>query len=303
MDLNDLIIDNNEIEKYYKSYNSFPHGKYSKNIYENAKQFILKKEQIFILDNGKKNYDDNFYFNDLNIDNYDEELEKKIFTPNNKYPINYYKNLIKHLKIKRLSNVEKIYGNRKLIGNFDIKSYRKMLNFAYDLLFTKFSTQYKRLEEREEELKKLNLVNKINIYTDIISQIKIDDILIELDKVKFYFKNEELYIINEDNLFKIIAEKIDFISDKDIKDFYNEVIKNNQIKNKYYNTEDIKEKHNFPLEISDKIIEVNNYSNEDYDYEDNEDDYGSKENKNNGDIPEKLCLNAKIIAKNHRIFS
>ncbi len=257
IDLNDLIIDDNELDKYDKSYNNSIHEQYDKNINENAKQFILKKERIFILDNGKKNSDENFYFNDLEIDGYDEKLDNKIFTVNSKYPIEHYSNLVNTLKIKRLSNFKKSYANRQFIDNYNIQNYRLMLNFAYDLLFTKFSAEYKKLEDRESDFKELNMVNTINIYQDIVSQITLDDIRIELDGVKYYFKNDELFIVNENDLFKIIAEKIGFISDKDIKDFYNEILNGNKNREEYYKDERIKEKQNFTLEISNLIAKIN----------------------------------------------
>jgi len=260
IDLGDLVKDNNEIEKYYNSFSTKPP---IKNKYEDMKKFIVEKEKIFILDNAKKNNDCNFYFNDLEIDNYNKKIENKIFTINDKYPIGHYDNLIDTLKIERLSNIERKYANREFIKNYNIQNYRKMLEFAYDLLFTKFPDKYKKLEEREDELKELNLIEKINIHQDIISQIKIDDILIELDSVKFYFQNNELYIVDEKILFKIIADMIGYISDKDIKDFYREVIIGNTQKKDYYEEENIKEKQNFILEISNVTIEDNNIDKDD----------------------------------------
>jgi len=288
IDLNDLVSDNTELDKYDKSYNNPIHGQYDKNIYENAKQFILKKEKIFVLDNGKKNRDDDFYFNDLEIDDYDEKLDNKIFTVNDKYPAEHYNNLLNTLKIKRLSNLEKSYANRQFKENYNIQNYRLMLNFAYDLLFTKFSAEYKKLEDREVDLKELNSINTINVHQDIVSQITLDGIRIELDGVKYYFKKNELFIINKNELFKIIAKKIDSISDKDIKDFYNEVIEYKKSKEQYYKDENIKERQNFTLEISDEIVENSkiditneNYFDIDEDSDNSEEDTESENNQNN----------------------
>ena len=252
IDLGDLIQDSNEIDKYYNSFLSKPP---IKNVYEDMKKFIVEKEQIFILDNCKKNRDNNFYFNDLKIDNYNEKIENKIFTVNEKYPVGHYNNLIDTLKIKRLSNLERIYSNRSFKTNYNIQDYREMLEFAYDLLFTRFSNKYKKLEDREIDLKELNLINTINVHQDIVSQITLNGIRIELNGVKYYFKKNELFIVNKNELFKIIAKKIDSISDKDIKDFYNEVIEYKKSKEQYYKDENIKERQNFTLEISNETVE------------------------------------------------
>jgi len=255
IDLNDLIIDDNELNKYDKSFNNSIHEQYDKNINENAKQFILKKEQIFILDDGKKNRDEKFYFIDLEIDNYDEKLDNKIFTVNDKYPVEHYNNLVNTLKIKRLSNLEKSYANRQFKENYNIQDYRLMLDYAYDLLFTKFPDEYKKLEDREVELKELNLINTINVHQDIVSQITLDGIRIELNKVKYYFKSNELFIVNTNELFKIIAEKIGSISDDNIDIFYRNVIEGNRSKSEYCKEKNIKEKQHFTLEISDETVE------------------------------------------------
>lgn len=288
IDLNDLIIDDNELDKYNKSFNNSIHGQYDKNINENAKQFIIKKEQIFILDSGTKNSDDNFYFNDLNIDNYESEIANKIFTLNDTYPVEHYNNLVNTLKIKRLSNIEKTYANRQFIENYSIQNYRLILEFTYDLLFTKFPDEYKKLEDREVDLKKINLINTINVHEDIVSQITLDGIRIELNGVKYYFKKNELFIVNKNELFKIIAEKIGFISDKDIKDFYNEVVVDNKNKEEYYKDENIKEKQNFILDISNETVEnskiditYENYFDIDEDSDNREEDTGSENNQNN----------------------
>ena len=263
IDLNDLISDDNELDKYDKSFKSSIHEQYNKDSLENARQFILQQEQVFILDSGQKNKNDDFYFNDLEIDDYDEKLEEKIFSINNTYPVEHYNNLVNTLKIKRLSSLEKDYANRKFKENYKIEDYRSMLHFAYDLLFTKYPDEYKKLEKRESYIKKLNEVNTINIHQDIVSQIILDGIRIELDGVKYYFKNDELFIVNKNDLFKIIAEKIGFISDDNIEMFYIKVIEGNKSKNEYYKEKNIKKKQNFTLEISN-ITKENNQGNGDF---------------------------------------
>ncbi|SMP89414.1 hypothetical protein SAMN06314019_10824 [Epsilonproteobacteria bacterium SCGC AD-311-C15] len=286
IDLNDLISDNNELDKYVQSYNNKINGKYSSNIYENAKKFILKDEQVFILDNDKKNKDESFYFNDLEIENYDEKLENQIFSINRTYPLGNYEQLINTLKIKCLSAIDIIHSNRRESGNSNISDFRKMLDFAYDKLFTKFPDKYRELEKRQDELKELNSVNKIKIYDDIISSITVNKISIEVENVKFYFKDNVLSIVEENDLFKIISDIIGFISDKDIKDFYNEVVVNSHSKESYYKKENIKVKQNFPLDISDVIPEkynatVNNaYKQEDEDNS-SENDYNEEERTEN----------------------
>ena len=89
IDLNGLIDDSNELDKYYDSYE----GKLPINRTE-SKKFIVENEKIFILDNGEKNNNRDFYFNDLNVNNYDKLLKGKIFSVNKKYPVNHYSTLI-----------------------------------------------------------------------------------------------------------------------------------------------------------------------------------------------------------------
>jgi hypothetical protein len=255
IDLNDLVTNDDELIKYINSYENPIKDQFDTNIYEYAKQFILKKEQLFILDNNKKNSDENFYFNDLEFEGDNKKIENLIFTVDDKYPKEYYAKLIDTLKIKRLSNLDKHYDNSQFMKEYNVESYRLMLDFAYDLLFTKFPDEYKELKNREIDLKELNNVITINVYEDIISKLMINDMAIELTEVKYYFENEELFIVDTNELFKIIAKKIGFISDKDLKDFYNEVIEGNCYKEKYYEKEKISKKQNFILEISNITVE------------------------------------------------
>lgn len=250
IDLNDLISEDDNQRKFYDDMEI-------KNPTRNFPELIREKS-IFILDNGEKNKNKIFYFNDLKIEDYDEILEDKIFSVNEKYPIEHYSKLIDTLRIERLKNSEKKFVNRSQMNSFDIEKFRSMLNFAYDLLFTKFPEEYKKLEKKEDYLKEINEVEKISVHEDIITQITIDKINIEVESVKHYFSNKILYITNENDLFKIISDKMGFISDKDIKDFYKEVIVVSQSKDSYYKKEEIKEKQNFTLDISDVIPEEHN---------------------------------------------
>ena len=260
IDLNNLINSNEEIDKYYNSFgNNKPHIK--KNIYENMRKFILEKEGIFILDDGKNNKEgENFYFNDLDIYIYEEKLKNKVFSvSDSNYPPNHFSNLIDALGIKRLNSQkkEKIFENR--IKSFDIRNWRELLNFAYDLLFTKYKEKYDKLEDREEELKEINLLNSINIYEKVETKVNIEGtkLLFKNQNENYQFKNNKLEIINNENLiFKLIANKIGNINDKEIKDFYKEIIKGRQDEEEYYKNENLKEKQNFPLEISNETIPI-----------------------------------------------
>ena len=280
IDLNGLINEESELDKYYDSFdNNTP---LVKDKYVDLKKFIAEKEQIFILDSGKKNNNSNFYFNDLEISDYDEKLKSKIFSVNDRYPVNHYSTLINSLNIERLSSFEKSYENWSHINKYDIENYRKMLEFAYDLLFTKFPEQYKGLESRESELKELNLVNTINIYEDIISQIAINDTKIKLDSITSYFKNNELNIINENDLFKIVAGKIGHISEDSIEMFYDKVIAGFKSQEEYYKEKHITKKQGFVLEISNVVEDGNQQEEgrllfEDNDNADFDEDYDSSQ--------------------------
>lgn len=251
--LGNLITENTELDKYRKSYTVSIDNRFDKNIYENAKQFILKVEKIFILENDEKCKDDNFYFNDLNVDVNLEKLESKIFSIDKIFPINHFDKLIDTLKIKRLSQIQKEFSNREFMEDFPLKEYREILHFSYDLLFTKDFDKYNELKNRKTELEEINSIEKISVHKDIICQIKIDEETIKVDESKYYFKNNILYIVNQIDIFKIISSKIKDIDDKAIKDFYNDVIRGESSKNEYYQRENIKNKKDFVLEIPEYI--------------------------------------------------
>lgn len=264
IDLGNLIGENSELEKYKKSYNGMIDNRFDNNIYENAKQFILKEERIFILENDEKCKDDNFYFNDLNVDEIPEKLESKIFSIDNKiFPINHFDKLIDTLKIKRLSQIQKEFSNREFMEDFPLKEYREILHFSYDLLFTKDFDKYNELKNRKTELEEINSIEKISVHKDIICQIKINEETIKVDESKYYFKNNILYIVNQKDIFKIISSKIKDINDKEIKDFYNDVISGEISKNEYYQRENIKNKKDFVLEIPEYIENEVNKNRED----------------------------------------
>ncbi len=254
VDLNDLVSDNTELDKYIRSYSGKIDSVFDKNVYVNAKQFILKKEKIFILDNNQKNTDKPFYFNDMEID-VPDNLEGKIFSLKTEYTLNYFSNLINTLKITRISSLEKEFSNGVFQKDYKIDNYRKMLDFAYDLLFTKFPDQYKQLDKRRKELENINSVNTISIYNHIIQQITIDNDKLNLDLASdnYYFRDDYLNIVNSKDLFRIIADTIGLISDKDIKDFYAEVIDGYVDQIQYYRRENISKKQHFPLEISSEL--------------------------------------------------
>jgi len=277
IDLNDLISEENNQRRFYDDMG----------IKSQTRNFpeLIREKNIFILDNDKKNKDNNFYFNDLKIEYDDEKLKDKIFSVNEKYPIEHYSKLIGTLKIKRLKELTPEYSNGHQIYSFDLQKFRSMLHFAYDLLFTKFPDEYKELEKKDNLLE-LNEVQKVSIHEDIVAQITIDKITIEVDRTKHYIEDKVLYIVNESDLFKIISDKIGSISDKDIKDFYNEVIQKSQSKDSYYQKEEIKEKQNFPLNISDVMPEEQNTFVGNKPTYRQEEDNGSKNNYDEDEITE-----------------
>lgn len=291
IDLGNLITENTELDKYQKSYNGSIDNRFDKNIYENAKQFILKEERIFILENDERCKDDNFYFNDLNVDEIPEKLESRIFSIDNKtFSINHFNKLIDTLKITRLSQLDKKYSNREFKKEFSLKEYRKILHFSYDLLYTKNLDEYNNLKARKKELEKINLVEKISIHRDIICQIDINNEILEVNESKYHFVNNILYITKENDIFKIISNEIGIIKDKEIKDFYNDVIKGDKKEKDYYKNEEIKEKSDFSLEIPEYI---ESKINEDIEYSSN---YEKEEEIIDSNSDNKFCeINSKTV--------
>lgn len=246
VDLNDLICDDNEVSKYKKSYPD--------STFEDAKEFIMFKERIFRLDNGERNKEkEKFYFNDQNLE-IPEELKNKVFSVNSSFPIDYFSKLVDCLQIERLSKLKSMFhtgGNHKL---FPIHHYRDMLHLAYDLLFTKFADAYKKLKERSEQLSSINCLQKVVLCPFLESFIEVDGIQI-LRPIEFELSDNVLYCKDEKSLFLFIAQSIGSISDKDIKDFYSEVLKSKKPKDKYYKDEEIQTKKDFTLEITIDSIE------------------------------------------------
>ncbi len=251
VDLSHLIISRDEIEDYRKSYDNRIDGKYSNDPYENAIQFLGKSEKIFITDNHVKIGCENLYFNDLSIQ-VPSDLENAVLTLEY-YGKDAFDGLVKILGIQVFSKLGKQYKYKSIEQYLDIKFYRDLLDFAYDLLFTKHFDEYKQLEDRGGELEKINNIQGVVLSKIIESTLKISDIEITLSDEKYYINttNNELVAIDEKSVCKAIAHNIGFISDKDLKDFMDEVLIDGMNKEDYYLEENIKEKQNFYLSISD----------------------------------------------------
>lgn len=252
VDLNDLIASDNEIEKYYESFSTKPCNR------NDILKFMLNQEQLFILDHGKKNKNENFYFNDLGVKDISMSLENRIFSiHDSKYSLQHFENLMNVLRIAKLSSLDKTYTPSNKRKNFSITDYRRMLHFVYDLLFSKYPESYKQINDSDKEgLKKINLLDEIIIYQEINTEIMLDNVSIQIESEKYFYDNRKLSIVHENDLFKVIANEFqEEMLDKAIKDFYRSVIDEGDSLEEYYETEGIKEKQNFELSISDNLLE------------------------------------------------
>lgn len=172
-----------------------------------------------------------------------------------KYSLQHFENLMNILNIKKLSSLEKTHSPYDEKRKLDMTKYRLILHFVYDSLFTKYPDVYKHINGNDEaKLQQINLLDEIIFYQDIKVKITVVSESIQVDSEKYFFKNTALCLLNEKDLFKIIANNFEAISDKDIKDFYSRVIEGNETVQEFYEEEGIKEKQNFELVISDNII-------------------------------------------------
>ena len=247
VDLSQLVIDDDEINSYIKSFKSPPTGKYSTNIYQNIKMFLAQDEKIFIVDNGRKIGSKELIINDLNID-VSAELEEYILTLKF-YGKSTFDNLLSILNLKCLSQFDKIFEYEQIVDSMNIKEYRRILHFAYDLLFTKYYEEYQKLSERE--LNNLNDIIVVKLVDNIEAQIIVNDFKIIINNEKYFIDKNELILTDKSYISKAIADILGYVSDKDIKDFINEVIEGHITEEAYYLEEGIKRKQNFYLEISD----------------------------------------------------
>jgi hypothetical protein len=252
VDLIQLVTSREEIEDYRKAYdNNIDQKLYSKDVYENAKIFLSKDEKIFITDMNKRTEVDNIYFNDIAVD-VPVDLKEFILS------LNYYGNdafdgLVRELNIKCLSHQPKEYSYTDILDHIDIDIYRDVLHFAYDVLFTKYYDQYKELPGRKDELRKINDITAIILTSKIKSNLIVKESSITLRDEKFYINTDtnDLVLVDKKYISKAIANILGSISDKDLKDFIDEVIEGDLSKNDYYLEEGVKEKQDFYLEISD----------------------------------------------------
>jgi len=246
VDLNNLIVKEPELRRYFDTLVPTPFS-YSS---EEVKKFIADKALVLIADNGVESRCGDLYFNDLEIE-IPQNIKPIIFSINESFPLSAFQNLIEAIGIKRLSSLKKEskydLTNAK---SFKIDDYRKILHFSYDLLYSKYYNKYSKIEDREDQLKDINFINKVSIVDKIQAQIQLKNKSIPTSQLNHVLRGHHLILTDEVYLYKVIADSIKTISDKDVKDFVNEVIKGRISKIEYYENENIKMKENFILEIS-----------------------------------------------------
>lgn len=256
VDLGQLVIQNDEINKYRKSFkNSIDREYISNNVQKNARMFLSEKEKLFITDNNKKVSGTTIYINDMDLD-VPADLRSIVLTLKF-YGNHAFDDLFAELEIKKLSLLKRVSEVRSIRYEYDILKYRQLLSFAYDLLFTKYYDEYTLLFDRRDDLMKVNDVDRVIIVADIQSIVILNGIDIVIENERYYFNTDQktLYIENEKYISKAIADMIKGISDKDIKDFNKEVVLGGMSLAEYYQEEGIKEKQDFYLEISSRVFQ------------------------------------------------
>lgn len=251
VDLSQLVVSREEIDDYRKAYdNNINQKNYSKDLYQNALIFLSKDEKIFLNDMNQKMGADNIFLNDIELD-VPREQRKFILTLEY-YGKDAFEGLINELSLNCLSHLPKEYRYSDIRKYSDINHYREILHFAYDVLFTKHYDQYVILPEREEELRKINDIDSLLITSKIEATLKVNDEEISLYDEKYYINTDknELVLVNEKYISKAIANILGTISDKDLKDFIDEVLEDGIDEAEYYKEEGLKEKQDFYLEIS-----------------------------------------------------
>lgn len=252
VDLSQLVVSKEEIDDYRKAYdNNIDQKNYSNDVYQNAIIFLSKDEKIFINDMNQKMGADNIFLNDIGIDSPREQ--RKFILTLKYYGNDAFEGLIKRMSLHCLSHLPKQYKYSDVRKYGEINHYRQVLHFAYDVLFTKYYDQYIVLPEREEELRKINDIDSILLTSKIEATLTVNDEEISLNDEKYYINTDtnELVLVNEKYISKAIANTLGAISDKDLKDFIDEVIEGGMDKSEYYKEEELKEKQDFYLEISD----------------------------------------------------
>ncbi len=253
VDLSQLVVSREEIDDYRKAYdNNIDQKNYSKDLYQNALIFLSKDEKIFLNDMNQKMGADNIFLNDIELD-VPREQRKFILTLEY-YGKDAFEGLINELSLNCLSHLPKEYRYSDIRKYSDINHYREILHFAYDVLFTKHYDQYVILPEREDELRKINNIDSLLITSKIEATLKVNDEEISLYDEKYYINTDknELVLVNEKYISKAIANILGAISDKDLKDFIDEVLEDGIDEAEYYKEEGLKEKQDFYLEISSK---------------------------------------------------
>lgn len=301
-DLNDLLTEV-DLESYSKSYSGQIDETYDRgNIYINALQFLAKKEKIFFTEEPIKTSLDAHLLNDTGYD-IPENAKKYLISFGDMYPIEAYANIIKEMKIEKLSEGKKVFEPEGVVKYYPIEKYRKLLSFAYDLLFSRNHKEYKKLEARQDELEKINNIEMVQIVQRIKSRIQISDTFINSEDEKFYIdrENKKIVLTEQQALTKLLAHAIGYIDDKAIKDYMVEVLDGHHLYHKYYEDENIKECKDFPLHISEILTHLD--SQEDcYEYDFEEDEHETT-TPNEYLIESKLPLTADELRENDIINS
>jgi len=286
VDLNNLIIKEPELDRYFRTLASTIPFSYSP---EEVKKFIAEEALGLIADDGVERRCGKLFFNDLEI-KIPHTVKSKIFSIDRSFPLSAFQNLIDAIGIKRLSSLKTVTKYDLTNGSsYNIDNYRKILHFAYDLLYSRNYNKYSEIENRKSQLKEINFIDKVSIVDNIQAEFQLEYDSIPTSQLNHILRGHHLVLTDEIYLYKVIADSIKTISDKDIKDFVNEVIKGRISKEEYYKNENIKIKKNFILEISSNMGSSSTqeykteYHSENFDQDDFNESYDEGEDNSEND--------------------
>lgn len=204
--LGELAGEEIQIQKFYNDNGLNKH--ISDDNPKTIRSFILGRLQLFLLDNGKSNQDDNFYFNDLNLENYDSVLLNKIFSAlEDAPPLKHFEPLVSHLCIKKLSDLSVKNHCGKFIREFELSKFQQYLQFAYDYLYSEKKIKYDEVIANIDHFQSINMIKTISIYDRLYTSRSMGQHAITDASIDFFIEIDTLNATSEEGIYKFIGQK------------------------------------------------------------------------------------------------
>ncbi|MFH0710156.1 MAG: hypothetical protein V2A75_08120 [Pseudomonadota bacterium] len=265
--LGELAVEEIQIQKYYNEngLNKYLADDNPKSI----KSFIVSKLRLFLLDNGKSNEDENFYFNDLNLDNYESKLLSKIFSAlEDAPPPKHFEPLFSHLHIKKLSDLPVKSHCGKFICEFELSKYQQYLRFAYDYLYSEEKINYDAIITNIDQFQSINMIKTVSIYDKLYTSRTISQLAITDASIDFFIEVDILNVTSEEGIYKFIGQKLGIE--------YEKIELYAQKGERYRKDKNIKSDQHFSIEFAelpqkpqDSIMKEQNHK-EDHNYDESE---------------------------------